>query len=512
MIAYFFITFVPAIINLGLSTYVWSRNSGARENRLLALACFGLSIYCFRTFEVNTRSVDLAQIIFPLLTFGPLLAGVALSDFLMTIADRPLFSRRWMVVLCIYFPVLFFSLGEVFTDWFYTGLVVGDDGGFMPIGGPYSGLPNCFLLGLLLLALIKSVVSVFSVTEYNRRKQLIWSVTGIGISVFTMIGLLYLPDSIVPYNNARAFLTGFVAFSTNLIAGTMAYAIARYGLAPSMEELRRREAEARAHAAELQGQLIDAQMREERRRQELLEKELETARRMQMALMPEKAPEIEGFSIAGRCVPATEVGGDYFQYFQKDGKFLFCVADVTGHAMEAAIPVVLFGGILESEVQHGTEPQSLFTRLNHTLKRTLDDRTFVCFSLGELELSTRLLRLCNAACPFPYHYHASTGSVDEIRVEAYPLGIRSDTVHDVFEATLQQGDCIVFLSDGIPEAGNLDGEPFGYDRTNEVIRRACQSKSSAEGIIDQILEAVDIFKDVADQVDDMTCVVLRVEI
>ncbi|MDP6776508.1 MAG: triple tyrosine motif-containing protein, partial [Candidatus Latescibacteria bacterium] len=78
-----------------------------------------------------------------------------------------------------------------------------------------------------------------------------------------------------------------------------------------------------------------------------LEDELQTAHDMQMALMPTEHPQVEGFDIAGRCVPATQVGGDYFQYLDVEGHLGVVLADATGHAMEAAMPVVMFSGILK---------------------------------------------------------------------------------------------------------------------------------------------------------------------
>jgi len=80
-----------------------------------------------------------------------------------------------------------------------------------------------------------------------------------------------------------------------------------------------------------------------------MEEELQTAHEMQMRLMPVAPPHVAGFDIAGRCLTANHVGGDLFQYFQPDGKLAIVLADVTGHAMEAAIPAVMFDGILKTE-------------------------------------------------------------------------------------------------------------------------------------------------------------------
>ena len=241
------------------------------------------------------------------------------------------------------------------------------------------------------------------------------------------------------------------------------------------------------------------------------EKELRTAHQMQMGLMPTVAPKIEGFDIAGRCIPANHVGGDYFQYFEQGDTLLLALADVTGHAMEAAIPVVMFSGILDSQMELGGTVVDLFDRLNRSLCRNLDSPTFVCFTMGELDLTTRSFRMSNGGCPYPYHFRASAGEVIELQVDTYPLGVRPDTEYEEIEIRLQPGDRIVFCSDGIIEAENTAGGQFGYDRTLETVRKACEEGLSAEATIDRILEVVAAFRDDAPQSDDMTCMAVQVE-
>jgi len=249
-----------------------------------------------------------------------------------------------------------------------------------------------------------------------------------------------------------------------------------------------------------------------------MEEELQTAHEMQMSLMPAAPPHIEGLDIAGRCLPANHVGGDLFQYFRRDGRLTVCMADVTGHAMEAAVPVMMFSGVLKSQMELGDPIDALFQRLNRTLHATLQDRTFVCFALGELELrpspgdgATRALRLSNSGCPYPYHFCAATGEVSELQVDAYPLGVRSDTVYPTIEVPLEPGDRVLFCSDGIVEMGNADGEFFGFERTAETIRQGCLDDLSAEGLIDRLVDAARGFAAGASQEDDMTCIVVRIE-
>ena len=170
------------------------------------------------------------------------------------------------------------------------------------------------------------------------------------------------------------------------------------------------------------------------------------------------------------------------------------MADVTGHAMDAAIPVVMFSGVLDSQMEFGVSVEDLFGRLNRSMYRNLDRRTFVCFVMGELDPSTQTLRLSNGCCPYPYHYRASTGEILEFQVDAYPLGVRPDTEYQVVETQLQSGDRIIFCSDGIIEAENTAGDQLGFEQTQEAIRKACEDGLSAEATINCILEVVDVFK------------------
>jgi len=241
-----------------------------------------------------------------------------------------------------------------------------------------------------------------------------------------------------------------------------------------------------------------------------MERELQTAHEMQMGLMPLLSPEIPGLDISGRCIPAKRVCGDFFQYFQRDNKLSICLTDVTGHAMDAAIPAVMFNGILDREMDLGEDIQSTFVNLNRSLHRTLASRTFICFTLGELDTETRIFKVSNAGCPFAYHYRNKTGDLVELQADAYPLGVSPDTEYELVEAKLEAGDRIVFCTDGIPESENNEGVQFGYARTEEMVLKSCQDGLTADETIDFMLGEVETFRSGCPQSDDMTCVVIRV--
>jgi sigma-B regulation protein RsbU (phosphoserine phosphatase) len=249
---------------------------------------------------------------------------------------------------------------------------------------------------------------------------------------------------------------------------------------------------------------------ENRAYQEKMERELQTAHDMQMGLMPTAAPEIAGYEIAGRCLPAEHVGGDFFQYFERDSMVSLCVADVTGHAMEAAIPVVLFSGMLETQMESNPSLQELFWALNRSVHRILDARTRVCFQMAQLDVEGGILRLGNAGCPYPYHYRAQTREVVELGIGAYPLGATADTDYQTLEIAVAPGDRMVFFSDGLVEATDATGEIFGYDRLVDTIGKGGGEGLSADSLLQYIADAVGAFENSAPVGDDQTCVALAV--
>ena len=255
--------------------------------------------------------------------------------------------------------------------------------------------------------------------------------------------------------------------------------------------------------------------RDQRRAEQTLmremEEELQDARRLQLSLMPTASPDVPGMHVSGRCVSANHVGGDFFQYSESDDGITISLADVTGHAMEAAIPAVMFSGVLDTRMEAPKPLQELFDDLNRSLCRSLQEHTYVCLSMVEIKPVARTVRIANCGCPYPLHYHAATGDVSEWRIDAYPLGVRQDTVYTAKEGTLAPGDCLVLYSDGFPEAANVDGDMFGFDRAADVIRQGCSEGLSPEKLIDRLIHEVTAFTGDEPQADDMTCVVVRVE-
>jgi len=263
-----------------------------------------------------------------------------------------------------------------------------------------------------------------------------------------------------------------------------------------------------------QGRRIVARTRERNEAREALlreaQEELETAQDMQRSLLPKENPDLPGVDVAGRCIPCTHVGGDFIKYAERDERLYISVADVTGHGMEAAIPVVMFSGILDNHLDEDHTMDARFSILNRSLCRNLGKRSFVCFSMGEFDVPGQTLRLGNAGCPSPYHYRVLTGELAEIEHNYLPLGALLNSEYGQTESSFESGDYFVFFSDGVVEEENTSREFFGYPRMERVLEDLCSAGLPAQGVLDGVLSEWEDFKGAAPQRDDVTCAVVRI--
>ncbi|MBN9660965.1 MAG: SpoIIE family protein phosphatase [Acidobacteria bacterium] len=245
-----------------------------------------------------------------------------------------------------------------------------------------------------------------------------------------------------------------------------------------------------------------------------LQAEFSVARRAQQGMLPSSAPEIPGFTIQGTCDPAREVGGDLFDYLPfPDGQWGFCVADVSGKGVPAALYMTLTKGMLASAQTRPADLPLIASRLNRFVSETGKRKTFITMSLGVLDAENRVFRHIRAGHNPPVLYRSATKSCEFLQPKGVGLGITGGLVFDrnleVQDVELQPGDTIVLYSDGLTECMNSKQEQFGEDRLVSVVQHSAHL--NARGIESAILEAARTFRGEADPHDDLTVVVLRAE-
>ncbi len=246
---------------------------------------------------------------------------------------------------------------------------------------------------------------------------------------------------------------------------------------------------------------------------ERMARELEIARHVQGTLLPKQDPVIAGFDIAGICLPAREVGGDYFDFIRLgENRLGIVVGDVSGKGVPAAIYMTLTKGILQATIQENASPRDALVRLNTLLYQTLERGSFVSLYFALLETAGNNVKMARAGHNPAILYSSATDKITLLQPPGIGLGLEKG---EVFRETLQEqelmlmpGDWLVFYTDGFTEAMNVQSEEFGEERLGDILRMN-RNKSAAEFLSD-LQNRVREFVEAENQYDDMTIVAIKV--
>ncbi|MEA2063899.1 MAG: SpoIIE family protein phosphatase [Gemmatimonadota bacterium] len=252
----------------------------------------------------------------------------------------------------------------------------------------------------------------------------------------------------------------------------------------------------------------NARLYEQETEKERMKQELETARHMQMSILPARKPQVPGLDFYAFLTPATEVGGDYFDYRLIDERtFMFLVGDVSGHGISAGTLVSMSKSCIYNQVKTSYEVDKVMAAMNDMVHGAMAERLLMTFCYTIFDLEKRTIRYSIAGHPFPYHYHAASGQMDELELSAYPLGVTSRARYSQAETPYSPGDVLVFYSDGLPEGADPEGEQLGFERFEEMILN--NKHLSAEQINSNIIKEFRTFARGAPQDDDITLVVIK---
>lgn len=243
----------------------------------------------------------------------------------------------------------------------------------------------------------------------------------------------------------------------------------------------------------------------ERERQRV---ELETARRIQSSILPDLPPRLAGVDIAHAYLPASEVGGDFYDVLAlEDGRLAVAVGDVAGHGVSSGLIMSMAKSALAVQVTFSPEVPEVFRTLNRTVFQTARKRLLatLCYAL----IDPRRLEMVYASAGHlhPYRITAS-GRVEFLESIAYPLGVRGELKVEEHTARLAPGDTIFLFSDGLVEARREGSEDlFGFERLEQSLAR--HAARGPEGLRDGVLADVTRFTGDAPREDDQTILVLR---
>ena len=241
-----------------------------------------------------------------------------------------------------------------------------------------------------------------------------------------------------------------------------------------------------------------------------MREELRFAREVQLSMLPEAAPTLGWIDIAATSLPATEVGGDYYDFFVLDGggRVAVVCGDVAGHGLASGLVLAaLRSGFTLLRDQLG-EPARVLRRLHDLVIETSRRRMLVTTLIVLLDRDTQRAVVTSAGHP-PMIVKRSGGATEAIELFAPPLGVRLPITTPERTLSFGAGDAFVVQSDGIYEAMNAAGEAYGLERVLDVVR-AQPDDASAAALRDAILADVERFRGAAPQADDITLVVARV--
>ena len=236
-------------------------------------------------------------------------------------------------------------------------------------------------------------------------------------------------------------------------------------------------------------------------RKRTMESELKIASNIQMAMIPKTFPpfpERHDLDMAASIVPAKEIGGDLYDFFIRGEKLFFCIGDVSGKGVPAALVMAVTRSVFRSISTHEDSPKKIITAMNNSMVDVNENNMFVTFFCGVLDLANGHLQYCNAGHNPPL---ILTDDIRTLHVEAnLPLGIIQgfDYVEQSFD--LEIDDALFLYTDGLSEAENSSHEQFGVIRISEVLR----GRKRSDLHLKNIKAKVSSFVGNAPQSDDLT--------
>lgn len=241
---------------------------------------------------------------------------------------------------------------------------------------------------------------------------------------------------------------------------------------------------------------------------ERLQSEIEIAASIQRNLLPKEGPKFSGVSFSAHFEPTASIGGDYYDVFNIDkSRLAVAIGDVSGHGLSTGLVMAMVKAAITTLVEEGADETSLFQRLNELVFRSTERRAFMTLAFTIFDLERGTVRHTNAGHLYPYLLRRGENAPISIESPSLPLGVREHLMTQTAEVELKEGDAVVYLSDGIVEAQDENGDPLGFEQLEALL--ATQTEAPPSVIRDSILEAVARHSGSRPADDDRTVMVVR---
>lgn len=263
---------------------------------------------------------------------------------------------------------------------------------------------------------------------------------------------------------------------------------------------------------------------------EKLDRELEVATDIQFHLLPRKYPKIKGLDLAAACRTANRVGGDYYDFIpanydqpqnpsQAENKtgstvpWSIVIGDVMGKGVPAGLIMTMTRGMLRAEVLNHHSPAKILEHLNRVMYEDLESsHRFVTLFYSQYDPQTRCLSYSNAAHNPPLWWQAKTNTIHRLDTLGMLVGLDTDSQYEEATIQLDEGDTILYYTDGFTDAVNAKGQRFEEENLIQSFRNAAAQEYTPEDIVQYLFDSVQAFiGEKKRSIDDMTLVVMQVK-
>lgn len=249
-------------------------------------------------------------------------------------------------------------------------------------------------------------------------------------------------------------------------------------------------------------------LNEVRIKEQHIEDELAIARNIQQSLLPSETSlkDFNTMNVSGLQIPAKYVGGDLYDYYIRDNKLLFCIGDVSGKGVPAALLMAIAHSLFRTLSARCDNPETIMYALNKSISENNPDLMFITMFLGIMDLSTGKISYCNAGHNPPIIIKGGQATYLDTKPSLL-LGIEPNAEYTTHDLEMTPSDTLFLYTDGLTEAENTQKELFGEKRALEAAEKF--STLTADEQIKQMQHKVSVFVNKAEQSDDLTMLAIH---
>jgi sigma-B regulation protein RsbU (phosphoserine phosphatase) len=253
--------------------------------------------------------------------------------------------------------------------------------------------------------------------------------------------------------------------------------------------------------------LENARLYAEERKSRRMQEEMAVGQQIQLSLLPKGCPTLPGWECTDLYRPARQVSGDFYDFFDLEGRLGLVVADVADKGVPAALYMAMCRTMIRNTAFSGRSPAEALKRANDLILKDSQAQLFLSAFYARLDPDSGHLVYANAGHVHPLCLRAASGEILPLAGEGSVMGMFESITLDEKEVDIRPGDTLVLYTDGVTEAMDPEGQPFGEARLRQVL--AGQRGASAQATLDAIVQAISRFTASSPQSDDLTLLVLR---